>query len=1234
LAGLILLIGAPILGITGSSHAQVTPDQAADMLLNSARRAYNDKNYPFAADRFREFLNKYRGHKDVPAARYGLALVLLDGPAKDYNGAIENFQAIAGNKDFPEHASALYHLGQAMRGLGMKELSEAIAKPNEASQRRDAANHRFEEAAQQFAAALTAYSTKTKPPGEDAKELPPDWEWAARARCDQAEMLLRINKVKEAQAAAEPFVKTKDALYKSRYRCLGQYYYGSACFYLKQYDEAGRTLGALAPFKDPAYGTNARYLLARVHHLQDERAEAALHYEGAVADFAKERQAAGEALKQPEKFKNDPDEKARLEALTRDPVPDHVARSAFYLGALQYENGRFADALTHFTDFLKHYPQSPLASEAILRQGFCQVQLKQYAEAMKTLQPLVDKNTSLADQALLWIAKAQIASADPNNAQAQEQAHKAGIDTLRRAAEKAQLTNTNPDAKLRRAEILLELGDTQQTARLYKDAVNTYHQILNEKILPEREEEVLQSQITALHLASDFAESDKACQRFMQTFPKSTLMPDVLFRHAENVYFTALAAEKNVNLPNSATELPKLFDEASKRYQVVVDKYPEFVHVGLARYGLALASYRKGDVEKAKDILEAIPAADRTGDLAQVSYILADCLIRLAPAKADDALAAGKMEEHLKGAIEQLENFIGTQPNSPQTPDALLKLGYCHMRLANLFAQKEEKDKALGAGRAAYEKLMQQFGKHELYPQAVFERAKCLGLMNDPNGAVNELRRFAGDLKSAPIDPMALLHLATLLRSQNKAAEAADVIKQARQDQEPGLAKDPARAGWITLLQYHQGIALKEAGKLPEARVIFDGVAKQTERPEAIEAALSYGQCLKDEGAVKVEAAKKKLTVPNLKPEEQNAAKADLDAGLKTVRDAVHYLDQQAEQLKQKQPVPEVRARMLYAAAWGCRIMATTELEAAKKAPKVPLQPAEVKARTEYQALIDSFPDLPLAADARFELAELHADRNENDAAIKLLKQALDKEPGPELTDKIRIRLGACLFTKGDAKAALTQFKAVAQNPKSPLAGQAYYRSGECQMQGGEWAEAVKSFAVFRDQEPFKNLVGLTDHALLQLGFVHGKLNQWDQSRQAYEQLISRFNQSPWANEARYGIAWAWQNQKQHDNAVGVYNEVVKATATELGARAQLQIGMCRLEQKRFPDAANAFLVVHSTYDYPELNVVSLCEAARCLIECKQPEQASRLLERVIKDHPESKWAEVAKTRLEALKKG
>src|SRR5205814_2810898 len=107
-----------------------------------------------------------------------------------------------------------------------------------------------------------------------------------------------------------------------------------------------------------------------------------------------------ETLHHPDTFNNAPGDKPRLEVRVKDPPPDHVARSTFYLGVLMYEDGRFADALTHFSTFVQQYPASPLAADAQLRQGFSQVQLKQFDAAIKTLQPLVDKEPRLSDQAL------------------------------------------------------------------------------------------------------------------------------------------------------------------------------------------------------------------------------------------------------------------------------------------------------------------------------------------------------------------------------------------------------------------------------------------------------------------------------------------------------------------------------------------------------------------------------------------------------------------------------------------------------------------------------------------------------------------------------------------------------------------------------------------------------------------------------------------------------------------
>jgi TolA-binding protein len=1231
-------LSAAFLLAWAAASAQMTPDQAAELLLTGARQAYNEKNYPFAITRFREFLSKYGNHKDAAEARYGLALSLLRLPELDFGAALEQLQPIAGKKDFAEYPFVLYYLGQAQRGLGIRDLSQHPGKP-------EVARPRFDEAARHFGAAAAAFTARAKAPAPDAKELPPDLEWAARARCDQAEMLLRNLKVREALTAVAGLVNDP-TLQKSRSRNLGLYYHGFACFVLKDYLAAGKSLNQLTPFTDPAVGTHARYMLARIHHLSDERPEAAAQYEAVISGHARDKQTAAEALKHPEKFKDDPGEKARLEALVRDAPPGHVARATFYLGVIQYENGQFGDAAARFLDFTRQFPKSPFFSEAQLRHGFCQVQLKQYGEAQRTLQPLADREPKLADQALLWLARAQAGAADPNNAAAREQALRAAMDTLRRAAEKAQQVSTSdPDARARKGEILLELADIHQEARQYREAAGTYAQLLGEKLLPQRDEEVLERQATALHLAGDFAESDKVCQRFQSAYPKSTLLPNVLFRHAENAHFQGLAAEKAAG-GAGRPETARLFEEAGKRYQLVVDKYPESPYVHLARHGLAMICFRKQDYEKAKQILEAIPQPERNGELAVVSYTLADCLMRLAPARADDAVAAGRLEELLQTAAELLDGFVAAHPQGLQTADALLKLGLCHQRLAALLANPPEKAKALASARGAYERLMQQFPRHALQPQAVFERAKCLADAGDRGGATNELMRFTQDpLRATSIAPMALVRLSLLLRSQNRSSDAAILLAQCRQQHEAALRGDPARAGWLAVLQYHQGMALKDAGKLAEARGVFEQIAHQSpDRPEAAEAVLRYGQCLKEEALPRLTASQKVLAQAKNADESAAAQIAAMEAA-KALQDVVSYLDKQAEQLKVKMPAAEPRLRLLYEAAWGYRSLAEMETALARarqvgsKGPAqpegtVPMPPSEQKARERYQTLLATAPDAPLGVDARLELAELLTERGEHEPAIKLLTEALDKEPSAQLTDKIRLRLGACHAGRKDVKAALAQFQAVAQNPKSPLAPQAQYRAGECHLEMGQWSDAVKFLVVFRDQAPFRDQPGLTDRALLRLGHALAHLKQWDQSRQAHELVVARFGQSPWVHEARYGIGWAWQNQRQFDNAVGAYSQVVAGTATSTAAKAQLQIGLCRLEQKRYAEASTALLVVPYTYDYPELNAVALCEAARALAEQKQRPQAEKLLLRVIKEHPKSQWAAVAKERLESLRGG
>lgn len=1246
------------------------PEESAALVLNSANRAYDDKQFAFAAERYREYLKSFSGMKDAAAARFGLSLSLLEVPQKDYRAAIDALNQVVGVADFSERPLALYYLALSYRGVGHEALALAAAKPQEAAQHRNTANQNFTQAAKFFADARTAFEQRAKSPQPaapvDANELPLDVEWAARARCDEAEMLLRLDKPKEAQQLSEPFA-ADPALAKSRYRATGLYYHGQASFALQDYLAAGRSLSQLAPFDDPVFGVHAQYLLARTHHLAEERAEATALYEAVLAGYERQKAAAQQALQNAAALQSNPEEKLRLETLVKQP-PDYVSRASFYWGVLLYEQQRYADALARFAAFPQQYAQSPLVPEARLRQGLCQVELKQFGEALKSLQPLA-QHPLLADQALLWMARAQVGVADASQPQPYAQSLNTASDWLKQAAERAkQLISQDPDAKLRRAEILVELGDTQQLAQQFAPAAATYQQAIDENYAPDRGEELLQRLATALHLAGQYDQSDQACERFKQTFPKSTLLPAVLFRSAENAYVRAAAIEPT-NPASKNPDLLRWFGEASKRYELLLDNFPEFTYVPLARYRLGLAQYRLGNDELALAAFAQIAQPDRQGALATVPYHEADCLIRTTPTESADAISAARLVQQLGEAGQRLETFLGALPNSPEAPDALLKLGYCYQHVAVQMADQNERGQALAKARQSYERMLQQFGNHPLMPLAVFERAKCLGAQGDTGGAMNEFNRFrSAPLNAAPVAPLAWLRVATLLRSQNKAAEATDLLAQCRGQYEGGLLNDPARAAWAPLLQYHHAVAMKETGKLPEARALFENLVQRfAASPEAPEAAWRAGQCRKDEALPRLTAARATLARTDAKPEERVAAGQQLTDSVKSLTEIGQYFQAQAGAVGQKSPGSDTQLRMLYEAAWCYQAVADVDIETARQKladealkkiqddlakqgagmPGVPqhrmpeillaaiqLQPAEQLAREQYNAMLTAAPDSPQCVNARLELAEMLARRDEHDEALSLLLDALDQEPALEMEERIRLRFGVCLVAKDDLPGALEQLAAVVANEKSPLAAEARYRAGECLMLQQDWNKAIEMWKPFRDQQPYQNVPGLSDRVLLRLGTAYALAGQWDGSRQALETLLSRFPQSAWRSEARYGVGWAWQNQKQFDQAANAYGQVINETASEVAAKSQFQLALCRREQKRLPEAANALLVVPFTYDYPQWNALALLEASRVFQEMQQPQQATRLLERVLKDYPDTKWAKTAQQVLTELQTG
>ncbi|MCP3903016.1 MAG: tetratricopeptide repeat protein [Planctomycetes bacterium] len=289
------------------------------------------------------------------------------------------------------------------------------------------------------------------------------------------------------------------------------------------------------------------------------------------------------------------------------------------------------------------------------------------------------------------------------------------------------------------------------------------------------------------------------------------------------------------------------------------------------------------------------------------------------------------------------------------------------------------------------------------------------------------------------------------------------------------------------------------------------------------------------------------------------------------------------------------------------------------------------EAAVAYRALLA----LPATGDlhhyARLELAELEADAGRHAEAISLLQPIVDGQVNPappnDLVTEAIYRSAVFAFAIEDyPEAATLMERYLADRPGSELAasgalvcGEALLRSGAHQ-RAAEWLQRVCS------EHPHSDACA---PALLRLGECHATLQQWDESETAFAEHLKRFPDSDLWFQAQFGLGWAQENQARYDEAAVAYRSVVARHQGPTAARAQFQIGECLFAQGHNRDAVSEFLKVDILYAYPEWTAAALYEAASCFQALGRNSEARDHLNRVITEHPDTRWAQLATQRLE-----
>jgi cellulose synthase operon protein C len=1139
----------------------------------------------------------------------------------------------------------------------------AILYERAAAERTEAINLQGKpEAVAKFAAAAKSFGALA----DANKAATPDSDAYFLAVLDQAECLLYAGSTgpAEADALLAPVLKSK-VLAQGKFAARAKYLAASAAFARADYVAAGKALAEFAPFrpKDSDYALQARYLLARTHQLSGERPEALAQYTAVIASWPDARTRAEEILRSPNVSAA---QRTYCESLLRA-TPEYVTRAMLYSGEILAQTGKNAAAQDLFARLEAENTSQSIIQEAKLFHGVCQLQAKNYGEAQNLLNPLVEHAT-LGDQARWFAARARAQGADPNSRDYVQIVSAAAEDMLKAADRAAVLAKENvPDANLRRADILLDAGETFLSAHQYDRAADLYARVATEytAIAPDRAEQALEREVATLHLAGSlekttpFDASDAVAKTFETSYPKSTLLGAVAFHEAENAYLRALAAAGSSD-PATRKREPEFLAAAAARYQRVIAEFPDISFAPLARAGLGTCQYRAGNFAAAAETLAKIPETERTGELATVSYLIGDCLLRQLPPNIDDALSASRVLDQAANAARLFVAFAVGNDAHPQFAESLLKAALCYQRVGDVLADPLDRRKAFTQSKEMLDRAIGILTDRrpgtpkdsEDLALATIERAKINALLGDPSSALLDLRNFARNdrLKDRPEAPLATLRLASLLRAAGKAPEAADLLTQNRARFEFMLLKDPAHSAWVSALAYEQAVAVKESGKPADARALFEVIAKQyAGTPDGQAAAWRIVQCRRDELLARITAAR--TLPPNTVPADYGQTIArQVDEAAKALRQSVDAAIASADAVKN---FPLDSARLYYEAAWTARAVADVEIDVARNklqndlrqgAPvnlrtpeispeKIPLQPAETLARSLFAKAIDAAPDSDFSARIRFDLAELLARRGESDPAIELLETALALGPADDLADRIRVRLAAGLLARNapDAgKVARPYLVTVLKNNRSATRGEALYFIAEVSITQNDWAAAVDALSIIRDNTAFSQLPGISDSALFQLSRAQRELSRPDDARASLEQLVARYPNSPLVDEARFLIGQYYGSRKNLDAAVNAYIEITRRSYTQTAGRANYEIGLIRLEQKNYAEAVTALLAVARTPEVIDLTPQAMLKAVDAYVELKKPEEARKLLTRVKNEFP--KFASIADKRLTEIK--
>lgn len=724
----------------------------------SGVQLYEQQLYPDAAEALSAFRTAHPSHLLAPQSLYLEArAALAENRSEDTRRLLSRLQ-----REFPDHPRAQearlglaqYYLDEGALDQATSEL-EVIANDPQSPSEGARALYLLGRTAQQqnrHEAALS-YFDRVRAEYPEASTAPA----ALYARGVTQVQMERFD------AATASFEALGDEYPNSGFAenlgtVLGEVYYR-----LDRYEDAAAELQRRLPQLEGEERARALFLLGESYNQMQESEMAVSQYQNVLENHPESSYAPAARyglawhFLRAERY----DEAASAFSQVRGTNSNLAAPATYYEAAARALDGSREDALQLYRTYLDMNPDGELAEEAQYERGLLLYQQERYDQAATAFEAVAQSGESeRTGEAYYWLGNARLANQQ--------------MDRALEAYNEARERDAAPPSVL--VEVRFQDAWNLYQNERYGEAASEFRALANEYPDTARGQEALLWAADARYQQENYARAGSLFQQYLQTDPEGP-------QRAGALYGLAWTRFKQ-----------RQFQPAARRFRAFLNTYDgvdtDIPYRRDARMRLADSYFAL------KQYDEAIAAYERTGGSGS-DYALYQA------GKAH--YFAGQTQE----ALERLNEFANSYPESPWQPDALY-------RIADLHFQQQQYE----AAREAYRRLIDEHPNHQLAPEAQYAIGDSYYNAGEMDAAVEAYREVLESYPESEAASEAASSLFFALDAAGQQDRAPELIESIAEN-----STDPTLAD---RLQFQRARAAYQSGQSKRALRLFRDFVRTT----------------------------------------------------------------------------------------------------------------------------------------------------------------------------------------------------------------------------------------------------------------------------------------------------------------------------------------------------------------------------------------------------------------------